>query len=450
MMTEGPLIDKAIVPNSHNSVSGRVDGKVKPVKTKLTSRYAIVALYLLFLGFTLATLKNKGVSVQLGELVRIITLGPAYLIALKVIISRFKLAQTILSKCKLYLIFVAYTGLSSFWSVVPTKVLLNSVHDIGYLLVGILLLILIIERGPIFFFRHLSFVSLGLIGVSIVVSIYFPRIGIHETTHRWQGVTGNPNTLGIFCVICVWSLLMLRNSSTGSKSKLLILLFLVVPFFALFGGGAVTSVSSLVLSVSLCLTVPFFIAISKGNFNTRIIKIMFALFFSLFFLMALYAFLPDIFNFDYVLSKLGRNRSLSGRTSIWETGWKLFTMKPWLGWSFDGLLTVMHTMHFDIAQFHNGYLDLVIRGGLVGFLIFFLIVLITFRELKKIRRYDPVLGWGMTAFPVCYLIHNIVEASIMRPTSLYWFVYLLVYLISCNAKLFLLNLQQRRKVGRSK
>ncbi|WP_431065364.1 O-antigen ligase family protein [Methylotuvimicrobium sp.] len=404
-------------------------------KNYLIPKYTVITIYLLYLGFTLATARHSGASAMgnLGELVRILTLGPAYLMALLAIMSRTNVVWKILAKCKIYLAFIVFSGLSVFWTVFPSKVLLHNAHDIGYFMVGIVLLILLKERGPKFLFKHLAIASLAFIAVSIFVSITMPSIGTFRLT-RWQGVAGNPNTLGMFCVVCVWSLLMLYNLHTRFFAKLMCLFFLIVPFLALKGGKEVTSVTSLLMSLLLCLTIPFFVTLSKGNFNTRLIKFIFAFFLIIIGITSLVAFLPEVFSVDYILAKLGRDRTMTGRTRIWDMGWEIFNMKPWFGWGFDALLSVMHTLRFDITQFHNGYLDLAIRGGIIGFSILVSMIFVTYRGLLKIIRHDSVFGWGLAGFATALLLHNMAEASIMRPTHLYWFTFVWVYLVSCNYK----------------
>ncbi|WP_404356681.1 O-antigen ligase family protein [Methylotuvimicrobium sp. KM1] len=398
-------------------------------------RYTVTTIYLLYLGFALATARHSGASEMgtLGELVRILTLGPAYLLALAAIITRTNLTWQIITKCKIYLVFIVFSGLSVFWVVYPSKVLLHNAHDIGYFMVGIVLLIMLKERGSKFLFKHLAIASLAFIAVSIFVSIAMPSIGTFRLT-RWQGVAGNPNTLGMFCVVCVWSLLMLYNLHTRFFAKLMCLFFLVVPFLALKGGKEVTSITSLLMSLLLCLTIPFFVTLSKGNSNARLIKFIFAFFLIIIGITSLVAFLPEVFNVDYILAKLGRDRTMTGRTRVWDMGWEIFNMKPWFGWGFDALLSVMHTLRFDISQFHNGYLDLAVRGGIIGFTILMLMIFVTYRGILKIIRQDSVFGWGLAAFATALLLHNMAEASIMRPTHLYWFTFVLVYLISCNYK----------------
>lgn len=396
--------------------------------------FAIISLYLLYVGFGLATARHSGAEDDLGafgELVRLLTLGPAYLLSAFIFISHKKTLLPIASKCWLYVLFIAYSGLSSIWSSFPNKVLLHNAHDIGYFLVGVLLVGFLRERGPIFLFKHLALASLIFIAASIVVSIKLPAIGTFRG-NRWQGIAGNPNTFGMFCVSCIWFLLMLYNLHQRFYSKLLCLIGLSVPLIALTGGVSITSVTSLIISLFFCSALPTITVLLKGGANSRLLKVF--LFFLLFLsgVISLFAFFPEIFDIDYVLAGLGRDRTMTGRTKIWDLGLLIFSKKPWFGWSFDALLSVMHTLKFDITQFHNGYLDLLIRGGTMGFLILALIVISTYSGIFKVLKNNGILGWGLTVFVSGFLLHNMSEASIMRPTHLYWFTFMLVYIIARN------------------
>jgi hypothetical protein len=83
--------------------------------------------------------------------------------------------------------------------------------------------------------------------------------------------------------------------------------------------------------------------------------------------LALLAFFPNYASEDAALSLAGKDKTFTGRTKIWEEGWRVFEMKPIAGWSFDSSASVLSRTSLQTGQFHNGYLDLAVRGGLILF-----------------------------------------------------------------------------------
>jgi O-antigen ligase len=124
------------------------------------------------------------------------------------------------------------------------------------------------------------------------------------------------------------------------------------------------------------------------------------------------------------LAALGRSSDLTGRLELWQYGWGRFLQRPLLGYGFDSLASILSGTNTTVGQLHNGYLDLLLRGGLLGAAVF----LLSFGQLVVRALATQVVAadgaWQLVT-PVAILIHNVSESSIARPVHSLWLLFLL-------------------------
>jgi O-antigen ligase len=130
-----------------------------------------------------------------------------------------------------------------------------------------------------------------------------------------------------------------------------------------------------------------------------------------------------------ILEALGRNRTLTGRTAVWESVGKQGT-DPIFGFGFCSFWESPKGQNvFDeltqMTEAHNGYLEIYLDGGIVG-LGFMAIMLLSAGK----RATDRLLGgarFGAMAFAywVAGLMYNCAESDYFRLGPL-WFTFLLM------------------------
>ena len=109
---------------------------------------------------------------------------------------------------------------------------------------------------------------------------------------------------------------------------------------------------------------------------------------------------------DVFASILGRDPTLSGRTQIWDAVWRAIELRPLEGQGLAGVwsnpteptATIWKELHFESAHAHSGYLDLLLQLGVVGALLFVVLVGSTVAQLA--RRHDRVGQWGIVTIAV--------------------------------------------------
>ncbi len=128
---------------------------------------------------------------------------------------------------------------------------------------------------------------------------------------------------------------------------------------------------------------------------------------------------------DGVLVALGKDTTLTGRTEIWEQTLKMLAERPLLGHSTASFwqLRIVASTGVWFSNAHNGYLQLLIDLGLIGFVTFVLQLLVSLvRSLAFAQRPEPAALW-----PYCVtalvLVYNLVEVSVVEENSIVWVLY---------------------------
>jgi exopolysaccharide production protein ExoQ len=350
----------------------------------------------------------------------IIIKGTAYILALWLFLKRPDANMRYLARQPAYLLLSFFMLASMAWSLFPVKVFINFGHMLG---MGLVLLALAryFQSRPPYLFLFLARILGIYIGLSIPVSLILP--GYVDVDGRWIGVTGNANTLGMICVTSVWANVSSLYSLSERRLRRWNWALLALTLGALIGARSATSITNAgVVVIGL-----WFLQSLEGNRkDVRMLKFGVVGFLALLLLASLLVFAPEVLEAQGFFALFGRSSTLSGRTKLWAEAWELIQMKPWMGWSFDSNMSVLENLG-GVGQFHNGYLDLMVRGGWVGLLFFIMLLTGLFKRVRSVAKRNWRLAMQVTMLIVAILLHNITEASIARETHLYWLLIIFAY-----------------------
>jgi O-antigen ligase len=391
----------------------------------LTMLPLIIIILATTISFKLSGVSSGGTEVAfINDPRRLIVLGFAYLLAVIVFFNNFQFGLKVLSRQWLYLLMLCYVIASLFWSKYPIKVFIGFGHYVGVLF-SVIAAAVCFKKDREMTLLVLSVVFTCTVTLSILVSLTMPSIGLHYVAGRWQGVSGNPNTLGAVCISAMWVNITLYLMTKSVKIKLIVLVGVIVSIAALAGARSMTSI---LVTVMMVLGVYVFTAIEhKPRYIKKIIFYL-TVYGVLTLVLLLYTFYPEKFTYESALGSIGKDATFTGRTDIWEVAFSMIGQRPIAGYSFDSLMSVFHSLGYTITQFHNGYIDYIIRGGFIGFFFFvWLLFLVMYRVKKNIKKdykYSVATHWMIFSI----LIHNLTEASIMRDSSILWIMF--VWIIS--------------------
>ncbi len=407
-----------------------------------TKSTTIGALYLLpfFIFFTLISTpffqaENASPTQQNSSLLQQIMLSLSYFSAFILLIKQpGVISETLKKSLPLNILFFLML-ISAFWSSMPIKVILSVIHNTGITFITLCMsLVLIKDKEK--FFKYLLIALFIYITATIIVSLFFPSIGLMTSANkydtsligRWKGLTTHPNSLGSICLFTSWVTLSSYFYTKQTKFiKFLAIVTLTANLYCLYKANSMTS---LLLSIALIFGIGWFTYLGKSSGGIKALKILLAIFCFFTICAFLYMMHPEYLSEKYFFYAIGRDSSLSGRERLWQMGFRGFAEKPLLGWSYDSLVSFLTKYHMGFGTLHNGYLDLLVRGGLVSIFFFSILLIQLFDLLIKQTTQNKSNYVFILALIITVLAHNMTESTLLTNTSLIWLMFLMGYFYS--------------------
>lgn len=384
---------------------------------------------ILILTFTLNGLFHLGVNRAaadiegtFSDLRKLVIVGLAYLLAGGLAVFNWRASVAFLSTSKLLVLFLSYALLSCSWSAVPLKVVINFTHYVGMTLCALVLVIRFYDR-PAKILGVVSTAATLSAAISLAAIFLLPAESRHWYTGRWQGLAGNPNTLGVLCAVAVWanvSLLMVKRRILALES-----FYIIVVVAALLGSRSMTSVMLSVGIIALLIGLRF---IKSDSPAVRVGKLMAAGAAVTSGLLVIYSLYPNVFTVGGALGAIGKDTTFTGRTELWMVALNAIQERLAFGWSFDSNISAFSYLGLEeTGQFHNGYIDLLVRGGTVsGVLLLVLGATVAGRYLRAgASRYVEAAVFLTVFLAIC--VHNLTEASFAREGHVLWLLFMVVY-----------------------
>lgn len=310
---------------------------------------------------------------------------------------------------------------SVLWSVAPV---VSAKHVV---LLGIMFLIGTALAQTVSFAAGIGVLQVALATLvvgSALVAWYLPEIGIHAKWMGapWKGLFGQKNWLGNAAALWGALCLALALSARSLSGVLGALAGIVVAVLVMWKSDSVTSYLGFAASVAVLLAL---FAVQRGWLKAWQLAV-----FSGVALLLVAVFYGELFRL------FGRNETLTGRWSMWQTLWPIMLDRPLLGYGYDaylhadGVVERLGRWKNTLAgggNVHNGFIRLQLDIGLVGVLLGVgMFVQLFWRLVGWIRRHEidrpRYIAAGM--WTVIFL-HQIAEPSMFLPISLS--VVLLVY-----------------------
>lgn len=351
---------------------------------------------------------------------RLIIYGIAYFWALMWLLPRAGEALQLAQRTWPLWLLVGYAATSMLWSRIPFKVFVNCGHYAGETLIALAAVCAI--RHDL---RRLSLLLVATLGTVAVLSLVAVRLGwpnaIDFDSGRWGGTAGNANTLGLMSATLIGAAANVFLARGSWLIRLASVALAIAGALTLRGSGSATA-----LAFTLVLTVgTVWLQLGRKDAATGLSVRMVSGVFTLCLVgVVAVGFLPETFQAHTWLTALGKSENLSGRTEVWKFGWHLFLEHPFFGYGFDSLASVLHGFYKGVGHMHNGYLDLLVRGGILGVVIYiFVLVRVIYRLLQLAAGTPEAAFWLM--FVVADQVYELAEASIMRPVHILWLAFLI-------------------------
>jgi exopolysaccharide production protein ExoQ len=239
---------------------------------------------------------------------------------------------------------------------------------------------------------------------------------------EWKGVFPHKNVLGSMMALQILTGVCLllqgwRRTLTGATVACAVALLLL--------SRAGTSLVTVAVVLSL---VPLALCLRQGR-TALSMAVGLLLIFAAGGLLCIH--LIDVDPFQLMLSGVGKDQTLTGRTVLWDFGIEAFLSRPWLGHGFNGYWespqTTVHYLRYvighDLWFFHNNFLEVAVAFGVAGPLLLAAGLCAalsrTLREFLADRQFTVL--WAFL-FVVYVTIFCLVESPVFENHSLYQFL----------------------------
>jgi exopolysaccharide production protein ExoQ len=341
------------------------------------------------------------------------------------IMGRRQVARSwyILKKNPWVVLFFCYCALSISWSDYSFVALKRWIKEIGNLLMVLIIMTAPGHPEPLkWVLRRCAYV---LVPLSVTLIKYFPEYSKYYdpwTGYAYYiGVTTSKNMLGILCLILglffTWEII--TKWRTKKDPVDFILLGMIV--WLLYRSESMTSMLVLAFGIGLLI---LFHVLGERALEVEGYVILMPVFF---------AILDAFFEFEIsgtLIEMLGRDRTLTGRTEIWEavirlvpnaligSGYESF----WLG---ERLAKLWATFWYHPNQSHNGYLEIYLNLGWIGIILFAGMVVTAYLHSRQVMAVQFEYGSFRIVFWLTALMLNMTEA-VFKGGSVIWILFLIV------------------------
>lgn len=265
-------------------------------------------------------------------------------------------------------------------------------------------------------------ISLLVINISSYLFIVFlPAIGIgHVVSDEWKGIFTHKNHLGKAASLSILVFIYLLLTVRKRKWIWLLGFFSAVGLVAGSQSAAAMAISIFIVMVIivfyLAKKIPILLWISVIGLIISITLIP----------------LPSV---EQVLGYFGKDETLTGRTPLWDFCIFMAQRKPLLGYGYGAFwlgsegpsAEVWSTVYMgaDSNHCHNGFLDLVLAIGGVGFVIFFIACWTTIKRSSKFL-FNRRFGFQDSIYLILLLwilLYNISEQALLYRNSIFWVIF---------------------------
>jgi exopolysaccharide production protein ExoQ len=397
-----------------------LDGLFGETFRALEAVFCVAGIFLLSGAVFPLMLRVQGVALTSDSIPLLRNIGLAvYLGSMLLAAVRWRSVAIVARRHPLTLALVLLAVVSTAWSVDPATTLRRSFALFGTTLFGLYLAARYNVRGML----KLLATALGIAAVmSVVAAVALPAYGLDTGVYstNWRGVYSQKNNLGEIMVVATIAFLLVWRTAerrrwlalggaglcgalvllSGSKTGLgvLILLFALAGLFR-------------ALRWSYTVAIPALIGVT---FVAGVAGVWF------------------LANAEGILTSLGKDATLTGRTPMWAAILDMVARRPWLGYGYSAFwggmdsaaAPVFRAIGWVTPHAHNGYLDVMVQLGIAGLTLFLAgLWIAAYNAVRDLRATPTADGLWAPLFLTFMILYNITETTLLQQNNIYWALY---------------------------
>lgn len=339
-------------------------------------------------------------------------------------------------------VLILFSAASMLWSLYPLSVLAFSVHSFC-LLIFCVALAMNVDPNRERLYTTIFWSSFLVCTLSILSVCLFPLHAKWQPASiwqvdgpqigRWKGITGQPNELGMIAFLLVWSSLAVRKICTQKTIRRLALIAIPMALgIVAFGANSVTALGACLVMLAYDFVFPLGPSRALSSVKNQLPKSSLVRPLIIVLLLAFSAVLLLIFKQDLwedPMKLVGRSSNLTGRTELWIVGLQAMMDRPLLGWSFDYIASVTKALNgaMQYGHFHNGFVDLGVRGGITAWVLFFFVLAKYIFASLRLKKANATQSRLCLVYLFGFLVENVGEAQIFQALFPVWVVFVIVW-----------------------
>ncbi len=351
---------------------------------------------------------------------------PGYALIILLLLRRLPLVARLAVFNPILVLCVLWCGMSMLWSVDPAITFRRSIALLVTTVFGLLIAARFDWNAMV---QRLAAIFGLLAIISLILALFFPAYGVMSEIHvgSWRGAwieknyMGGAMTKGLVLMMCAFAMRPDRGW-----------LWVPLGFLCFFLVLMSTSKTALLISLSM---IGMFIAIRIfRRFPILRIPLMYMIVLSIGVFATLMMTIPDA-----MFELIGKDRTFTGRTDIWNGIIASIKQEPWLGYGYgvywlDPLgpsYYVRLELQWGIPSAHNGWFETILSAGIVaGALFGALFVSTLLLAIDRIKNGGTETYWVILSC-MMFLMFSMSESTILQQNDLSW-----VMFVATSAKLF--------------
>lgn len=324
------------------------------------------------------------------------------------------------------LLYFAFCLVSLTWADYPFVVFKRWIRSVGDVE---MLMIVLTQQDRVGAFKRL-FTRVGylVIPMSILLIRFYPSWGRFYSrggSPEWTGVGTDKNALGMICmiygVVFLWRWLDLyavhKKSARQKRSLVALAWAMLMVVYLLIIANSQTALSCFAMASAMTIVTAWS---SKWRKPIPLSVMVIG--------MVAFSYCVLIVGIgSWLLTLLGRNPTLTGRTAVWET-LLANAVNPWIGAGYENFwigdrVELFNRILGGLNQAHNGYIEIYLNMGFAGLTFLGIVIITGYRNVLWELRHDVMVARLKMAFFLICVIYNFTEAS-FKMMSPVWFTFL--------------------------
>ncbi|MEH2402702.1 O-antigen ligase family protein [Nostoc sp.] len=343
-----------------------------------------------------------------------------YIVSLSLIALRWKKVTYVFSRDKFIWALIGVCALSSFWSLDPDTTVRRFFALAATTIFGLYL-------ASRYTLKEQLKLCAYMFGFSAVMCflfvIFLPQYSLGNDVDGagWQGIYPSKNVLGETFVVS--AAIFFFQAMTNQENRWVSWLGYITSGVLIFFSKSTTSIVNFII-ITAAVVIYYRILHLKYKVMIPILTFISTI------AIAFYTWFVS--EADTILGSVGKNTTLTGRSEIWSAVLEMIAKKPLLGYGYGAFwiennsesTIVQQTIQWNAPNSHNGFLDLWLQLGLLGFSVFLIGFVINLLKAIYLIRWNQTSEslWLLVYFTVIILT-NLAETTFLEQNSLQWILY---------------------------